>query len=219
MKRRMWAVLAVAALSTLAGCGSGGDSPTGGGQTPTPGGSGVLGGAPTAPATTPPTTTKPPVKPVAKPLTCTQLKNAKLGSATVRFNGYPDYIPLADGIWNGEDGASVQLQQCAIGDLTNDAAADGIASIVLSTGGTGSFYSLAVWRNVSGAPDFTALLDLGDRTPVESIAVSGNRATVVYLTRADDEPPVALTIRRTAVFKVSGGTLVEQSHTDAAYTP
>jgi hypothetical protein len=45
-----------------------------------------------------------------------------VGITTVSFNGYTDYIPLADGIWAGEDGASVELQDpCGIGELDGTA--------------------------------------------------------------------------------------------------
>lgn len=219
---RLFAAVGAAAIVAAGAAACGSDDP----GAPAAPGSGAFGGAPTTPpgpspvATAPATPAAPTTTvPAVKPLTCTKLRNAKLGSAAVPFNGYPDYLPLADGIWAGEDGNSVELQKCAIGDLNGDGRADGIASIVLSAGGTGHFYSMAVWRNSGGSAVFTALLDLGDRTPVESISVSGQRATVVYLTRADDEPMAMISIRRTSVFRLAGATLVEESHTDAPYTP
>jgi hypothetical protein len=214
---RGWLVSAAAAavIGTVAACGGSGGT---GGSVTTPPGAQALGGAPTTPAGVPlPTPAPTTAKPAA--LTCTQLKNAHLGSASVKFNGYADYIPLLDGIWNGEDGASVSFGECGIGDLDGDGAADGVGSIKLTTGGTGQFYSLAVWRNVSGAPVFAALKDMGDRNPIEKITISGGKATVVYLTRTDDVPLAGLNVRRTAVFKLSGATLVELSHTDAPYLP
>jgi hypothetical protein len=216
---RGWKVAAlVVALGALAACAGKPDTTGTPPTTPVPVGSGVLGGAPT------PSPTAPPGRPPAtrapvKALTCTALKNAHLGSPSVKFNGYPDYIPLADGIWSGEDGASVELQKCGIGDLDGDGARDGIASIMLNTGGTGRFFSLAVWRNVNGQPVFTALLDLGDRNPVEKIAIAGRMASVVYLTRTPDQPMAALNIRRTAIFTLSGSTLVAVSQTDEPYSP
>jgi len=87
---------------------------------------------------------------------------------------------------------------------------------VLSSGGTGNFYSLAVWRSVAGAPIFTSV---GDRNPVVAITIAGQKATVVYLTRTEDLPPIAVNIKRTVVHKLSGSSLVELSHIDAPYTP
>lgn len=192
--------------------------------------------APTAPAASTPAavapsstpnapTTKPvvapkPAPPKAPALTCKQLGGARLGSAKVPFNGYPDYIPLLDGIWNGEDGATVELQKpCGIGDLDGDGAADAVGTVLLRAGGTGRFWSVVFWHNSAGEPAYRSLVDLGDRNPVTSISVSGQRATVVWLTRSDGRSMAELDIRRTTVYQLSGTTVTEVEHTDAPYTP
>ncbi|MGB2571097.1 hypothetical protein ACPFP2_21995 [Micromonospora citrea] len=170
-----------------------------------------------APAEPAPPKPKPPTVP---PLTCAQLADAQLGSAATPYNGYPDHIPLTEGIWNGEDGATVELQRpCATGDLDGDGAADAVGTVRLRAGGTGQFWTVAVWRNSGGEPVYRALVDLGDRNPVTSVSVSGQRATVVWLTRSDGRGMAELDIRRTSVYRLSGTTLVEVSHTDAPYTP
>lgn len=180
----------------------------------------ATGGAPaTAPATATAKPTATATKKVAA-LTCAQLAGAHLGSASVHYNGYPDYIPLLEGRWAGEDGATVELQKpCGIGDLTDDGAADAVGAVMLSSGGTGHFWTLVVWRNSGGTPQFLTLADLGDRTPVASISVASGKATVVYYTRPDDAPMVVLSIKRTAVYQLSGTSFHEVSHTDAPYTP
>lgn len=219
MRAQAWAVLGATAVAILglAGCAKPAGSLTGTRATPAQ----ELGTVP-AVATTPapaPATTPAPAKPAVPSLTCAQLKNATLGSATVKYNGYPDGIPLADGSWSGEDGNTVTLTVCATGDLTGDGAVDGLAALKLDGGGTGKFYSIGAWRNVAGKPVFAALKDLDDRTPVQSIAIAAGKATVVYLTRNDGEPAAQISIRRTAVFTLSGATLTELSHTDVPYTP
>ncbi|SCG61714.1 hypothetical protein [Micromonospora halophytica] len=172
------------------------------------------GSTPAKPATPRP---KPPTRPA---LTCAQLADAQLGSAAAPYNGYPDHIPLTAGVWNGEDGATVELQKpCATGDLDGDGAADAVGTVRLRAGGTGQFWTVVVWRNSGGEPAYQALLDLGDRTPVTSVSVSGQRATVVWLTRSDGRSMAELDIRRTSVYRLSGTTLVEVGHTDAPYTP
>lgn len=171
-------------------------------------------GAPAEPA---PPKPKPPTAPA---LTCAQLADARLGSAAAPYNGYPDHIPLTEGIWNGEDGATVELQKpCATGDLDGDGAADAVGTVRLRAGGTGQFWTVVVWRNSGGEPAYRALVDLGDRNPVTSVSVSGQRATVVWLTRSDGRGMAELDIRRTSVYRLSGTTLVEVGHTDAPYTP
>ncbi len=215
MRRRNWAattvpvIVGLIAVGASAACGrTGGDAAT------PPGGGDVLGAASGSSATTPPVS-----PPLAQPLTCTRLMNAHLGSASTPYNGHPDYIPLSDGIWAGEDGSNVELRECAIGDMTGDGAADGVASVVLSTGGTGHFYSLAAWRNVGGEPVFAALIDYGDREPVTDITIADQKATVVYLTRTPDLPPATVNIERTVIYQLTGSSLVEVSRNDAPYTP
>jgi hypothetical protein len=221
MRLRLWASTAIAVATLgMAACGGDPDESPGAGATTPPGTAG-LGAAPssTTPPVTPsatPSSTKPAA--VAAPLTCGGVRNATLGSPTVRFNDY-DGIPLLDGVWSGEDGNSITVKICGVGDLNGDGAVDALAAVELDAGGTGKFWSLAAWRNTSGSPVFAAVKELGDRTPVQSITITGNRATVVYLTRGDSDPMAAITTRRTAIFRVSGVTLTEVSHSDEPYTP
>lgn len=180
--------------------------------------------APVAPAPTTKAPLKPPAPkpsaPAAPALTCKQLLGAHLGSATAPFNGYPDYVPLTEGIWNGEDGATVELQKpCGTGDLDGDGAADAVGTVLLRTGGIGQFWSVVAWRNSGGEPAYRALVDLGDRNPVLSVAVAGKKATVVWLTRSSGTSMAELNIKRTSVYQLSGGTLTEVTHADAPYTP
>ncbi|MFJ6195967.1 hypothetical protein [Micromonospora sp. NPDC092111] len=157
---------------------------------------------------------------VKVPLTCAHLAGAKVGNSKVKYQGYPDYLPLTAGQWSGEDGATVTLQkECGIGDLDGDGAEDAVGAVALNAGGSGTFYTLAAWRNSGGTPVFRALSDLGDRTPVVSIRVAGRKATVVWLTRSPGRGMAELDIKRTSVYKLSGNTLTELSHTDAPYNP
>ncbi|SBT48598.1 hypothetical protein [Micromonospora auratinigra] len=177
-------------------------------------------GTPSAAPTTKPVVAPKPAPPKAPALTCTQLGGAQLGSAKVPFNGYPDYLPLLDGIWNGEDGATVELQKpCGIGDLDGDGSADAARAVLLRTGGVGQFWSVAFWHNSAGKPAYRSLVDLGDRNPVTAISVSGQRATVVWLTRSDGKSMAELDIERTSVYQLSGTTVTEVKHTDVPYTP
>ncbi|MFR9776847.1 hypothetical protein ACL02O_12400 [Micromonospora sp. MS34] len=232
MRRTLPSLAAVALLGFLTACG--GDSGAISTATSTVTSSAE---APTAPAASAPAavtpsavpstapTTKPvvaaePAPPKVPALTCKQLAGAQLGSAKVPFNGYPDYIPLLDGGWSGEDGATVELQKpCGIGDLDGDGAADAVGTVLLRAGGTGQFWSVAFWHNSAGKPAYRSLVDLGDRNPVTSISVSGQRATVVWLTRSDGRTMAELDIRRTSVYQLSGTTVTEVRHTDAPYTP
>jgi hypothetical protein len=63
-----------------------------------------------------------------------------------------------------------------------------------------------------------AVTDLGDRNPVQSISIAGQKATVVYLTRTDGSPMAVVNVKRTAVYKLAGSHFTELSHTDAPYS-
>ncbi len=224
MKRAVtgWLAATVVVLA-LAGCGrSGPGASAGGTNSPAPGVGGLatIGSTPSlVPPSTPGpvvTTSQPPSVPA---LTCAQLRNAQVGSTTISYNGYHDSIPLGDGRWSGEDGATVLLRSpCGIGDLNGDGAKDAVGVVELSTGGTGHFHTLVVWRNAGGSPVCAAIADLGDRNPVQSISVAGQKATVVYLTRTEGSPMAMLNIKRTAVYKLAGTTFSQVSHSDAAYS-
>ncbi|MGC4888910.1 hypothetical protein [Micromonospora sp. DT227] len=172
--------------------------------------------APAKPASDP----QPAPPKVVPALTCGQLAGADLGSPKAPFYDHTDHIPLLDGIWNGEDGTGVALQKpCAIGDLDGDKAADAARAVVVRTGGTGQFWSVVFWHNAAGKPAYRTVVDLGDRTPVTSIGIAGQKATVVWLTRSDDASMAELNTRRTTVYRLSGVTVTELSHTDTPYTP
>ncbi|WP_158273828.1 hypothetical protein [Micromonospora sp. RP3T] len=179
--------------------------------------------SPTSAASAPakPASEPQPAPPKAVPaLTCGQVTGADLGSPKAPFYDHTDHIPLLDGIWNGEDGTGVALQKpCAIGDLDGDKAADAARAVVVRTGGTGQFWSVVFWHNAAGKPAYRTVVDLGDRTPVTSIGIAGQKATVVWLTRSDDASMAELDTRRTTVYRLSGVTVTELSHTDTPYTP
>ncbi|WP_411112018.1 hypothetical protein [Streptomyces sp. c-19] len=222
-------VAALALASVAVGCQDTG----GGGEGSAPGKPGASSKKPpsSAPSKKPvkpsPSESKKPEKPgkdaPADALTCDQLRNAPLQGPSLRLPDAPEgAIAFTDGRWEG-DGVVIELQpQCGIGDVTGDPAADAVAAIKVTTGGTGRFYGLVTWRNEAGAPVPAAAASLGDRTPVVSIDASSPAArqvTVVHLTRGDAEPAAVVTIRRTAVYRVMEPAMTELRHSDAPYTP
>jgi hypothetical protein len=216
--RRVGVVLAVALVAAgLAGCKVTSGGVASGTTAPSPSAAVEPAASSAAPS---PSVVKTSKKPAVPALTCAQLRGAQLGSPTLSYNGYHDSIPLGDGEWSGEDGAHVVLgTPCGIGDLDGDGAADAMGVVTLDMGGSGHIVTLVVWRNNGGEPDCKALFDLGDRNPVQSIVISGQKATVVWLTRTNDQPMAVLNIRRTSIFKLSGATLTQLSLADVPYTP
>ena len=69
------------------------------------------------------------------------------------------------------------------------------AVLVTSTGGTGSFYDLAVMITEEGEPTNIATIFLGDRIRLQTIAVRGNEI-VVELIRAGLRDPLCCTTQR-----------------------
>jgi hypothetical protein len=215
----MAAGAALVAVTGLAACNKGTPTPVSAPPTSAAPGLSVSPPAATKPAAKPTSAAAKPTAPPAAPLTCDQIKNATVGSPSKKFQGTYDGVPLADGLWNGEDGATIELKVCGVGDMDHDGSVDAMAGLEFSTGGTGHFWSIAFWHNNGGAPVYTAVLDLDDRTPVESIDISNNKAEIVYDTRGPSDPMAELTIRRTAIFTLSGTTISELTHVDEPYTP
>ncbi len=59
----------------------------------------------------------------------------------------------------------VEVKLCAIGDLNGDGSLDAAAAALFTPNeATGRFWSVAVWRNSSGQPVFTAMTDFDDRS-------------------------------------------------------
>jgi hypothetical protein len=218
-------VAGTAALGVLAGCG-GPATPADAG----PGGEGVVG---TADATAASATATPSAVPspsssdttghsAGNPLACSQLPNARVGSAALPLADFePITVQLSAGRYNGADGAAVELQDpCGIGDLNGDGVFDAMGSVKISRGIAGQFHVLVAWlSNNSGTPQLAGSAALGDRNWVESIEIADGEATVVYYTRTPEAPMAMVNIKRTAIYELTAAGLVEVSHTDAPYTP
>ncbi|BCL13961.1 hypothetical protein [Micromonospora sagamiensis] len=218
MRKTLLPVLALALVTMLA-CGFGSQT--------TPGGSGTsdrgTSATPDPDAETPEPETTAAETPVAaasstaptgsEPLTCAQLQDAELGNVEHPYNGQSTPIRLVGGSWSG-DGMVVRLQSCAVGDLTGDDAADAVGVMLMDGGGTGKFWQIVFFGNIDARPHYVSTTDIGDRTPVEAVSVSGQRLKVVYLMRPEDPSSTASLIRRTATYRLSGSLLVETGHTD-----
>lgn len=74
------------------------------------------------------------------------------------------------------------------GDIDKDGDDDAILILVNESGGSGTFYYVAISANVDGEYKGTDAILLGDRILVESLKIEDSRAKVNYLVRAQDEP-------------------------------
>ncbi|MEV6526717.1 hypothetical protein AB0M43_32770 [Longispora sp. NPDC051575] len=211
-------VAAVAAGGLLAGCDDAPAKPAPGASTvPTiaPATAPVATAAPSKPA---PATTGAPA-PAGASVTCAEVRGAKVRGSKAPYTAAG--VPLVDGHWSGPDGLTFAVQApCATGNLDPHGGLSTLGTIMSSTSGTtGRFWGLMLCKREAGAPVCSVLVQLGDREPVQSVAIGGQKATVVYLTRTPDVPAAGLNLRRTAVYQFGGNTLLELSHTDEAYTP
>lgn len=97
----------------------------------------------------------------------------------------------------------------AFGDVNGDGAEDAAITLVVNTGGSGTFTSLALVINDKGLPRVSPLVALGDRILVKSLAIQNGTVTVTLLTRKPEEPMIAApTVEVTRVFTWQAGALV-----------
>ena len=88
---------------------------------------------------------------------------------------------LNNGIFSETPRTTILLRpQHAYGDLNDDNIPEAVVLLVSETGGSGSFYELAVVREIDGQPQQWAITPLGDRTAVESITIEQKTITVHF---------------------------------------
>jgi len=168
-----------------------------------------------------PTTSASSAAPVNVTPSCAEIKNATVKGLIDPYYSFGDAgATLVDGLYSGNGGLVLAVQQpCTTGDLGAEIGNVTVGTIMNSvTGTTGKVWSVMLCNTVKGRVVCTVHFALTDRDPIESVAVSGQRLTLVYLTRPDGGDPAVTTIRRTAVYAPDGTILKEQSHTDAPYT-
>lgn len=100
----------------------------------------------------------------------------------------------------------------AFGDINGDGAEDATVTLVVDSGGSGTFTYLALVLNQDGALRVLPAAFIGDRVVVRSLSIQPGQVVVDLLTRAADEPMSAEpTDQQRLTFNLSGGQLVQQS--------
>ncbi len=153
---------------------------------------------------------------------CAELANASVRGLIDPYYAFGDQgAQLADGMFSDKDGLVLALQKpCATGDFGPDIGAATVGVIMNSvTGTTGRFSNVMLCTKESGKARCMVHIAMNDRDPIESVSFSGNKMTLVYLTRPDEQSSAVVTIKRTAIYAAEGTVLKEQSHTDAPYMP
>ena len=103
----------------------------------------------------------------------------------------------------------IQLgQNQAFGDINADGAEDAALTLVVDSGGSGTFTYLAAVLDQNGTYQALPAVFLGDRITVQSLSIQPGQVVVDLLTRAADEPMSAdPTFAETLTFKLSGDQL------------
>lgn len=121
-------------------------------------------------------------------------------------------VPLANGRWTDPTGGGTFTLHPvhAIGDVDGDGTADGVAIVVESTGGTGSFYFLfAIASRDAGPVQLGEPEWLGDRSVVERLSIDRQGIiTVRYVTHGDNDPACCPTMKIEDRYRVKDGRLV-----------
>jgi hypothetical protein len=160
--------------------------------------------------------------PVAKAPTCAEVREGTVGGLIDPYYAYdPAGAPLSGGMFSGADGLVFAVQEpCATGDLGGDIGNVTVATVMNSVENTtGRFWNVMLCTPGEGRAKCRVNIALNDRDPIESVSVSGQKLTLVYLTRPDGGAMAAVSVRRTAIYTAVGTVLTEQSHTDTPYTP
>ena len=101
------------------------------------------------------------------------------------------------------------IQKPIFADLNGDNTKEAALILMQHTGGSGTFFYLAVARD---SDDLVESYFLGDRVRVEAMKIFKNQITVEYLDRAKYDPMSARPMKRTIKkFKLEGDQLVETS--------
>jgi heat shock protein HslJ len=126
-------------------------------------------------------------------------------------------VTLTDGTAYYEDGGSghpfVRLIDHLIttGDLNGDGVKDAVAFLVDYSTGSGDFVYLAPVINAMTEPKPMDTLMIGDRAPVKSLTIEGDKVIVEQIAHGSNDPACCPTWNVRKVFSLEDGQLVEQS--------
>lgn len=178
----------------------------------------VLTASPAAPASP-----SPAAAPVNKVPTCPEVKDAMVRGLVDPYYAFgDDGAPLTEGMFSGEDGLVLAVQEpCATGDLGGEIGNVTVGTIMSSVvDTTGRYWGVMLCVKPAERAQCSVHFVLNDRDPIQSVAVGDQKLTLTYLTRPDDGAAAAVSIERTAVYGVGGGSVLKElSRSDVPYIP
>ncbi len=103
----------------------------------------------------------------------------------------------------------IQLVSITFGDLDGDGVADAAVILVTNPGGSGTFYDLIAVLNRDGEPEHIAIIALGDRSEIQSLAVDSGQITVRMITHGPDDPMCCPTQEVEQIYALQGNELTQ----------
>ena len=124
-------------------------------------------------------------------------------------------IPLVDGLGEVRTGSGATervrwqlLEPTTVGDLDGDGIAERVIVGAVDCGGSGTWRELVVLGRERAAVVQRAILDLGDRVEVQSLAVDGDRLVVGLRVHGEGDAMTAPTVPTLRVLRLVEGALV-----------
>jgi len=123
---------------------------------------------------------------------------------------------LKDGIYEESAAAgsamkvTVRLESWrALGDVNGDGTSDAAVILKAESGGSGTFFYLAVVLNISGISQTLDAVFIGDRISIQTVEISDSKVEVVFLDRNTGESmSTAPSVRKSLFFRVVNGELI-----------
>lgn len=121
------------------------------------------------------------------------------------------FVTLVDGAFiDEEQQVRVELDpHLAFGNLDEDEPEEAAAILSTNTGGSGGFLDLAVIEDREGTAANSAMLYLGDRLRIHSLAIVAGEIVLDLTMHAPDDPMCCPSLRKMRRFQLQRGALVE----------
>lgn len=137
-----------------------------------------------------------------------------LRQGTFRLPDLDRPVTLSDGAFVATDGATrVRLLQTLGGDLDGDGAADAVAFLTVSAGGSGLFHYVVPMLGRAPAAVQGRVTLLGDRVQLLALSLDARALTVELLTQGPEDPLCCPTVQVKRVYRLLGDSLAARTVT------
>lgn len=129
------------------------------------------------------------------------LTQQKILNATYTVDG-KTYVAINGTVTTGGNTLLIKADKSVVNDDS--------AFVVLNVnmGGTGFFYKLVYMVNVSGKAVQSDIVDLGDRSVVNSVTFASGKVTIDMVVAGPNDPSCCPTLKSTKIYNVTAGKLV-----------